>query len=496
MKNTEEIEIRACIEGLDVEVSALPIGVVAEDNELVADPFLSQKLKEIEGRLGSNKEKIVALNSEIDRLTNHADGIDYAVAVASGVICGLIDSFFVGEFDFANAKAWSNKTVNEKISEFAKKHGYSGDSKRLKDHVAFLEKKYEIPSDNLWSGKMAGISAKTHHLDDWAHHPTPVGWICSIVTQFTGKAFFANGSGRSFYWDVERQDLIGNSIPEKFAAGTFNWIGHLVSDMAGSNQTAGAGMGLPGPILSVARELSQLPGIRNTKLPKLINDVFTKEKFDLRSELAVAHELGRQAIPVIINEVLVRLFYFLRRLVQEWKAYGFAGIHWRTVLPFKNRSIVRMMTIATSTFTAIDLADAAIRAGVKTGGNPAAFWASFALHVNFVGVGRMVIAVATDVGMGVKRGRKRWERIVAMNERLHLLNAKVEIKHAEMWISAKSTGEELVRMYEEIETAGYEFERTWQSGEDLILQTRKLRNDLEKKNPSLCAELVGLLDDL
>ncbi len=44
-------------------------------------------------------------------------------------------------------------------------------------------------------------------------------------------------------------------MPEKIAIGAFNWLFHLVSDIDGSNQNAGKGTGIPGPVLSVLKEL-------------------------------------------------------------------------------------------------------------------------------------------------------------------------------------------------------------------------------------------------
>ena len=60
-----------------------------------------------------------------------------------------------------------------------------------------------------------------------------------------------------------------------------------------------------------------------------------------------------------------------------------------------------MLTIATGTFTAIDLADAAIRSAIKSGGEPMTFLKNFVLLVNFVGVGRFAIAIGQDTLMGV-----------------------------------------------------------------------------------------------
>ena len=57
-----------------------------------------EKLSYIDNCLTENQKIINDLNSEIDRLTNKADGIDYTIAVASGIISSLIESFFVGDF--------------------------------------------------------------------------------------------------------------------------------------------------------------------------------------------------------------------------------------------------------------------------------------------------------------------------------------------------------------------------------------------------------------
>lgn len=478
-----------------VEFEAVPAAVIAEDDLADQEREIAAGLEDLEKCFAINAEKLARIDAEIDRLTNHADGFDYTIAVASGVICGLIDSFFVGEFDWGNAKKWSYQNVNKFVSKYAKDHGYTGDSRKLKDHIAFLEKKFNIPSDNIWSGKGKGISAKSHHLDDWAHHPSPLGWICSVLTQFTKKGYFTNADGEGFAFDVENQELIGGSIPEKFAAGTINWFGHLVSDLAGSKSSSGKkGMGLPGPIVTLAKEISSIPGINKTKLSKVVNDIFVKQKFDFRKELALAHELGRQAIPVVINEILVRLFYFLRRLVQQWKEYGFSGIKWKEVLPFNNRTIVRMVTIASGTFTAVDLADAAIRGAIASKGDPTAFGVSFLLHVNFVGVGRFVLAVGSDLKMGWQRADKQWERIVAMNEKLHLLNAKISYRQAQAWVQVERTEQAVELMLCQCETS-YRIAMGFVAANEADFKAiRACAPRIEEKNPGLVKDVISQLD--
>ena len=101
-----------------------------------------------------------------------------------------------------------------------------------------------------------------------------------------------------------------------------------------------------------------------------------------------------------------------------------------------------MMTIATGTFTAIDMADAAVYAATKSI-DISTFFSNMLLRVNFVGVGRFAVAVVSDTGMGVSRSIKQNQRIKLQREQLLLLDAKVYYKQAGMWIAAEDAGETL-----------------------------------------------------
>ena len=105
-------------------------------------------------------------------------------------------------------------------------------------------------------------------------------------------------------------------------------------EKAGSSSTAGKGTGIPGPIVSLIKELSVIPCFKDktigetefhTWVSKLFNGTLLAKrddngkilkpvKFDLRTEIGLLHEVGRQFIPVLLNECLVRGLYFLRRL--------------------------------------------------------------------------------------------------------------------------------------------------------------------------------------
>lgn len=467
-------------------------------------------ISEIDDRLSVINQRIDELNAEIDRLTNHADKLDYIIAIGSGILTGVIDIVFVGEFSLERGRAWGEEKVNSFVKKAAKFTGYKGDS--LDGAIKHLEK-YGTPSDSVTS-KFGG--GKQHHLRDFAHHPTLVGLFFSILTQFTEMAYGTDAIGNFKIEPITNKTFIGKDIPQKLLFGSVFWFLHMVSDMAGTNATAGAGTGLPGPLLSLAKELSSLPIFKNSKLveelrlkiSKLFNGTLlaqhdengkiikgTELRFDLRTELGIAHELGRQALPVIINEVIVRGFYFIRRLYWELKEKkSLEAVEWKKTLPFRNRTIVRMMTIATGTFTAVDVIGAAIEAIIRSGGiNPATI-KEFVLRVNFVGIGRFAVAVFSDVSMGIKRSKLRNERMDIRREQIALLNAKVFYKQADMWIAAENTGQAIQEVYVVMEKSAEEFVRSWSV---IITSLDNITSDVitsaEEHNEGLIDELLDIL---
>ena len=432
--------------------------------------------------------------SEIERLSNNADTIDYIIAVSSGVIAALIDSLWVGEFSFERGKAWSNQKVNEVVMKVAKSQGYKGN--RLKGAIDRLEETFKFPSDNVWNGSDIGVSAKSHHLDDFAHHPTIIGLFFSILTQFTKEAYFSNSKGEFIPITISNGELIGHDIVHKFYAGTINWFFHLISDMSGSSKTAGAGMGIPGPLVSMLKEISGLPIIRNTNLSEFLHKIYREDRFDLRGELAVLHEIGRQALPVIINEVIVRASYFIRRLYSELKQHdSIRELNWKKIFPYNNRTINRMLTIATGTFIAVDLFDAGVRSAIKTGGaiNPA-FWGSFVLRVNFVGIGRFAIACYSDIKMGLKLKSTKTSFLATQMEYIYNLNAIVLYKQADMFIEARS----VEKAISELENKAVEIECYYKNQLELIAGSLNNISEysqlIENRNPGLKNQLLEILD--
>lgn len=258
--------------------------------------------------------------------------------------------------------------------------------------------------------------------------------------------------------------------------------------------------GIPGVFLSLLKEISVLPGLRNTNLPVFVDNLYNKGKGTLPDWGGIAFIAAKkQAMPVIINEVLVRGFYFVRRFIMEYKKQNsFKDIYWQNVIPFGNRTVERMMTIASGTFTAVDMADAAIRSG--------GFNAACLLRVNFVGIGRFAIAIGVDVGMGIKRNKLVNERIKVMGQQLTLLNAKVYYKSAQlhyaevdmleaeedMWIAAQDAEETLTEAYEVCEEAAIFIQESFVLINHHMEKISEYRHSIEEYNPGLTKDLTNI----
>jgi len=512
-------EFKIVEDDFEVEFEILAIKNESGYSDL-QEQHINHKLNEVSESILANNIKIDELNSEIDRLTNSADGIDYMVAVASGILAAVIDSFWVGEFSLERGKKWGNEETEKFVNKIAKSQGYNGDEKNTKGSITFLEKKFGLSSDSNKNDFGGGLQ---HHLRDFAHHPTFVGLLFSLLTQFTEKSYGTDVKGLFIIVDIKDKRLIGKNLPEKILFGVAYWFFHLVSDMAGSSFNPGAGTGLPGPLLSFAKELSSLPIFKNKQIiygdqdisisqwiSKLFNGTLLAERdlngkiikanrFDLRAELGVAHEIGRQAIPVIINESIVRGFYFIRRLTNEIKEKKIGSLRdldrvdWKKTLPWKNRTIARMLTISMGTFIIIDLGDAAIRGGIKSAGNPALFAKEFLLRVNFVGIGRFAIAVTTDITMGVKRGMLRNERISILSSQLHLMNAKVYYLQAAVWKAAETTEKTINEAIELMEQAAVISIEAWKANRQSMENIGELRHDIEKYNYGIVEDISDIL---
>ncbi len=504
-----DVSCKASCEDFEVEFSS---GTVRDDAGLTEE--------NINNRKAILEKYSLECKQELEKLTCYADSIDLMISVSCGIIAGIIDAIAVGKWDYAKAKAISNEDINRAVIEFAKKNpdyqsflGRGRDGNRLETAIQFLEKKYHLPGDGAYQNKALkmGIGGRDHRLEDFCHHLSPIGLVCCVLVQFSEKTVFFNPAGDLFRIPIvvnEYGQFIGDNPRAKVFSGVVNWFfmaaqtianrkGHLMSDKA-------TAQGIPGTVMSVLKEASTLPCFKDKDFAEKLRKAYANgigegnsqlslgpfnalfsgagSKVDFRTELAIGRELKRQSIPVLINEMLVRGVYFVRRFIAELKEKGSLDkINWKKCIPANNRTIQRMVTVASGTFIAVDLADAFVEGALASGGNSAQFAEGIVLRINYINIGRFTLGCAFDISSGIRkngyelmavelstgrlsvtaesifsRARKRIDRAkereemlaLALGEDLSIDETSFSIEEAQL--AARELAEKKIRSYEDL----------------------------------------------
>ena len=360
------------------------------------------------------------INIEFDDNVDKADKKDYLLAAACGVLTGSLSVLWSKKFDLSEAHKVGTDKADDMVVSVAKAMGYKKED--VEGAIAFLEKKFPMAGDALTNEFGGG---KQHHLRDFSHHPTPIGLICSIAMQFTGEGWGTDTQGNLIHVKITKEGFIGRTFADKVVFGTINWFFHLISDLDGSSGSvlngSGKGTGIPGPILSLLKELSTLPIFRavdenNINKPKIFSEYISKLfngtliknengepiRFDLRTEMGIGHYIADQAKPVILNECLVRVCYLVTRFIDEIRDKNITSVSQlnelepKNFLPLNSRSMKKMVTVSSGSFVAINVSGTAVKAAIKSKGNTGLFCSEFFLSMNYVGIGRFVFVCASD----------------------------------------------------------------------------------------------------
>lgn len=356
----------------------------------------------IEAALISTETELKRLEDTIKSVENirpDCDKLDYTLAACSGALCGIIDIFLVGKPGESPATNITDEWVENRVTDFAKRCGWNGKGDTVSAIRHLEKKKFMIPYDQTGIGDAGkdvfGLNPSNHHFKSLGHNPTLLGLFYSILDQFTNQSHFVSGGQLIALMDANDEFLLrGDSFLEKIFYGFYNWFRHLISDVSGSSSSKGRGMGIPSPfwswtnnIIAIKRELK----IPVSEFDKTINDLalsIYEKGYDIRFQ-------ATQAIPVIINELVVRLMYSIRRfvkyLVTTDKADRSLSAIWNACEPFSNPTVKRMLTVAHGTFCILDIGDATIRA-FKASSSTFNVEELF-LRLNIVGVGRFAISL-------------------------------------------------------------------------------------------------------
>ncbi len=348
--------------------------------DLTEDPFKSLMTKSQQVELQKKiKDEFTLKNAQCDKY-------DYMIAGTCGVIAGLVDILFVGAprdsklGDIADGQAnkitekfagfvgWKKEQVDiayqKHIDNFQMQGKVPQSYENFKKHnmLNFLENKYKVNYDQVSTshknsklgtgGAVEGLEASNHHLKSLGHSPDIIGLFFSILNQFTSTSTFIS-NGQIVTIDTENFNLEGHNFIAKIFCGFANWFGHLMSDWAGSKTSAkkgNRGSGAPIPFYNLLQLLNVGSfGEKEETFAQITTKVFEKG-YDSRHAMAMA-------IPVLINELLIRFMYTM-------KARFYHEKEWRDCIPKGNiPEVRRMLLVGHGVLCIIDGADAYIRSG-------------------------------------------------------------------------------------------------------------------------------------
>lgn len=298
------------------------------------------------------------------------DKYDYMIAGTCGMIGGLVDILYVGTPGASVLTRAADASIDKVVQLFARLNGWKGPkegSVPIASAIGWLEKRFKINYDQAHGSGKNGVDGlfkmgtQNHHLKSVGHWPDIIGLFVSISDQWKNTATFVS-DGRVIVIDSETFELRGNTVLAKIYAGFINWLGHLLSDVAGSSggrgqETGGRGSGLPIPFYGLLQfvNIGNFGQYRQT-FAQIAVQVFQKG-YDLRHGMALS-------VPVMLTELLTRLMSVV-------KNHFVNGIPWQSSLSIAGSSpnLQRMLLVAQGSLVLLDTADAALRSG----GNMIAF---------------------------------------------------------------------------------------------------------------------------
>ncbi len=383
--------------------------------------------------------RLEELNSELQKYTAKLDTADYIISVGCGIICGVF-----------------SKQIEALVQDYLKQDNVqkvlNENSSRVRGEI---KKEAGKPTVQGLFGSLASAAEGTEKSDQ------------IDLTELARKMFFAVIMWVAKNADCPEAELDQSNLPEsikkllhtaKDQPVLHSVLKKIAEDKPGQAKEFGGSVikgslnhiGLDEKKIKEIREDMQRRGIDTDELEKKAGDKLKGAYGELRKKFgkyqnvtikqATVKGLLTEAIPVVVNDALVRGFYAIRHFTEEVEKHGGTEeIDWEEVIPFDNRAIVRMMSIASVTYCAADMTKAGVRAAIEAQGNAALMIPKIAVKANKAAAGRAVIAITTDAGMGLREAYLKQQR--------DELRRKISEDQVEAVISYRMRMNEIVEEY-------------------------------------------------
>ena len=353
-ENTSIVDLKAEGDTGEVIVEVIP---EFKKPDSTVDEKTRLRIEALDREIAKKRKMIDIEDALIYNLTDHSDSIDRAIAASVGVLAAVLDLFLVDKLDISTG-TWTEAEAIEFVDSYS-------NNKIVKD-------------------------------------TNTEGLLKSVSSQMSG------GNTNGLFPQ-------GSTIPEKLIYGTINWFTSLVPTDTKLNGPMNA-------LLDGIRDSkSSVKLMSKTNVSEGIHKEISSGGLNLTQGLTITN-FAKQTLPVLLNECLVRAFYFIHRFFQEVNDNHITSVRdlvlidWKSTIPFKNRTVVRMLTISTAVFSALDIAASTIGSAMVAEGSIYKFLNNFVLHINFIGAARVVLALGADLYMGARLARERQARSEMIDE--------------------------------------------------------------------------------
>lgn len=428
-------------------------------------------------------DQLARVNEELDRYTCKASMFDYALAVASGVMAGVVDATYVGETAFFSPKgdtgfahiadATGAHAESSKAPGFRSPVGSDNLNVLLKMGLEYARKNVSLTDDaNKKANRFLRQMSRQHNAQGLA--AAIAIQLLRIATQVSVAAD-RDVQPLTAYIDQAKELLIPAAI-----VGFLNWLDalstrrpelkdclesednldykaliELAIAAAGSkafdslvkeantwfdkrtkealrlNRKPAKGFDVSLTLLSLLRDVADKPSLKNSGLSAEIGKC--EQMYVASHKSGSFGGLTKQAIPVLLNEVIVRMGYFATRLISASTSEGIVqGVNWADAIPIGNRTVDRMMTFASMTLMLVDTSDAAAHASVESAGYWVVYAQRFVARYNYVAAGRAVIAVTREVSNEVREAQLIREKRLLSEARTVLTIERLEEYKAQL----------------------------------------------------------------
>ena len=430
------------------------------NNEVFEAEIIPNTTGALNQQINDLKRQVNEANKDIYRLESHNDALDYSLSACCGVLCGVLDIILN-----LNLNADTSSIVNEFASKLT-----DSNYNNTEEAVKALNSKLNSESASLF------------------------GLAFSVISAITGVGITLTKHGGI------KEEKMNNFTATGVLGGVFygmvSWICYLISSNAKINDN------VPSQLLGLIEEArSSGLKIKNDDLANQLSKAMGDANIgEINKSIATLKLVGKEALVVGVNEVIVRAIYFVRCLFMEIKLRKISSIReldsidFKKINPFNNRSVARMVSVSLATMMTIDLADAVIESIFKSQGDKTLFASNFFVRINYVGVARIILAISTDVYMGNNLRKRRVERINTINEYNKLLGKKIYYKQADMWHACEDTGELISETYKLMEKTDNLFKSTLASEIESLKSINQNMDKAMEKNKGLKDELKSIID--